>query len=331
MVGIPRGLLFYRFYWLWKTFLEELGVEVRVSPPTNKAIIRRGLTYGVEEICFPVKVFLGHVMAIQDEVDFLFLPRMVSFHRREYTCPKILGLPDLVRNLFGISSERIITGEVNMRDTGIWGWRQGFLEMGRRFTRQEGKIMRALKRAEEAHKRYREKLKTGILPEHLIDRREEVVPKEKKVLLLGHTYLISDSYINMNIVQKIHTLGYGVVTQDMVDEQRVRKYLSLLQKPSFWTISNEIMGTALLYLKERDPRLKGYIHLVSFECGPDSLVGEVIERWIKRESETLPYLRLEIDEHTGEAGLLTRLEAFVDMMEWRDAHLESNLSSSLAP
>ncbi|MGC8777608.1 MAG: acyl-CoA dehydratase activase-related protein, partial [Candidatus Caldatribacteriaceae bacterium] len=45
-VGIPRGLLFYRFYSLWKTFLEELGLEVVISPPTNKLVVQRGLTYG---------------------------------------------------------------------------------------------------------------------------------------------------------------------------------------------------------------------------------------------------------------------------------------------
>lgn len=56
-VGIPRGLLFYRFYAYWTTFLKELGADLVISPPTNKLIIQRGLTYGVDEICFPVKVF----------------------------------------------------------------------------------------------------------------------------------------------------------------------------------------------------------------------------------------------------------------------------------
>lgn len=328
-VGIPRGLLFYRFYNLWKTFLEELGLEVVISPPTNKLVIQRGLTYGVEEICFPVKVFLGHVLSLKDRVDFLFVPRMVSFYKGEYNCPKILGLPDLVRNLFGVPPEQLIDGEVNMREAGIRGWRKGFLELGRRWEKNERKILRALEKAEDAHRLYRKELKRGVFPENFIDQKPLHTPKGKKVLLLGHTYLTSDSYINMNIVQKINALGYGVITQDMVEEQKIRNYLKLVRKPSFWTISNEIIGTALAYLKEKDPSVKGYIHMVSFECGPDSLVGELVERWIKREKDTLPYLRLEIDEHTGEAGLVTRLEAFVDMMEWRHARRESYLSSPL--
>ncbi len=327
-VGIPRGLLFYRFYALWKTFLEELGAEVVVSPPTNKVIIQQGLTYAVEEICFPAKVFLGHVLYLKDRVDLLFIPRLVSFHKKEYNCPKILSLPDLVRNLFGVEEERIIGDEINMREEGIRGWRRGFLNIGKHFTTKESKIMKALEQAEKAHRDYQNNLKKGMLPENLIDHKAPLLPREKKIVLLGHTYLLSDSYINMNITKKVNDLNYSVITPDMVEETKKRYYLSTISKPSFWTISNEIIGTALYYLKEKKPEVRGFIHLVSFECGPDSLVGELIERLLKREERSLPYLRLEIDEHTGEAGLITRLEAFVDMMEWRYSHLESHVSSS---
>ncbi|MFY9302953.1 MAG: acyl-CoA dehydratase activase-related protein [Atribacterales bacterium] len=325
-VGIPRGLLFYRFYALWKTFLEELGAEVVISPPTNKGIIQKGLTYAVEEICFPAKVFLGHVLYLKDRVDLIFIPRIVSFHRREYNCPKILALPDLARNLFNIPEERIIGDEINMREEGMRGWRRGFLNIGKHFTTKESKIMKALNLAEKAHKDYQANLKKGMLPEDLIDHKNPLPLREKKIVLLGHTYLLSDSYINMNITEKVNDLNYSVITPDMVDEEKKRYYLSTIPKPSFWTISNEIIGSTLYHLKERKPEVRGFIHLVSFECGPDSLVGELIERLLKREKESLPYLRLEIDEHTGEAGLVTRLEAFVDMMEWRYKSLESYVS-----
>lgn len=329
-IGIPRGLLFYRFFVLWKTFLEELGAEIVVSPPTNKAVIQHGLIYGVEEICFPVKVFLGHTYALLEKVDALFIPRMVSFHRGEYSCPKILGLPDLVRNLFRMEKERLIDDEVNMRDRGVRGWWEGFLAIGRRFTTSERKIAQALKRAEDNYRAYRERLREGLLPENLIDHRPALPQREKKVVLLGHSYLLADSYINMNIIQKIHDFGYSVITPDMVPEHKVRKALKILPKASFWTISNEIVGTAFSFLERQDPSVRGFVHLVSFECGPDSLVGEVVERYVKREKRSFPYLRLEIDEHTGEAGLVTRLEAFVDMMEWRNVHHEGYVSTPSA-
>ena len=297
-----------------------------ISPPTNQLIVQRGLTYGVEEICFPVKVFLGHCHYLKDKVDVLFVPRMVSFCKGEYNCPKILGLPDLVRNLFTIPQERIIDDEINMRDRGIIGWRQGFMGIGHHFTSNDRKIVNALQAAESAHADYRNKLKEGYFPENLIDQRPDFPSQSEKVLLLGHSYLINDGHINMDILHKISSMGYSIMTTDMMEEKKIRAALNSIPKPSFWTISNEVMGGALYSIREREPALKGFIHLVSFECGPDSLVGELIERWLKREIRSIPYLRLEIDEHTGEAGLITRLEAFVDMMKWRTKALESNLS-----
>ena len=62
------------FLCLLDNFLKELGADLVISPPTNKLIIQRGLTYGVDEICFPVKVFLGHCHYLKDKVDSLLCP-----------------------------------------------------------------------------------------------------------------------------------------------------------------------------------------------------------------------------------------------------------------
>ncbi|HSV31025.1 MAG TPA: acyl-CoA dehydratase activase-related protein [Atribacteraceae bacterium] len=327
-IGIPRGLLFYRFYALWKTFLEELGQEVLVSPPTSKPIIQQGLTHAVEEVCFPAKVYLGHCHFLKDQVDMILIPRVVSFHRGEYNCPKILGLPDLTRSLFGIAPERMIDDEINMRERGIVGWRKGFFSIGQRFVTSERKIAKALEKAETAHRAYRDSLRQGILPETVIDGQPPLPDHAEKVLLLGHAYLASDSYINMNLIHRISGLGFSIITPDMLDQEGLRRHLPGRTKPSFWTMSNEILASALYVLREKPSAIKGFVHLMSFECGPDSLVGELVGRWLKRDKHFLPYLKLEIDEHTGEAGMLTRLEAFVDMMKWRHGSLESHLSAS---
>ena len=60
-IGIPRAFLYYRYHTLWETFLEELGVDFIVSPPTNKAILNAGSICAIDEACLPMKIFLGHV------------------------------------------------------------------------------------------------------------------------------------------------------------------------------------------------------------------------------------------------------------------------------
>ena len=68
--------------------------------------------------------------------------------------------------------------------------------------------------------------------------------------------------------------------------------------------------TAGHYLKYN--KIDGIVTLNAFGCGPDSLMIERITR--KAKDSGKPILSLTIDEHTGEAGFITRLEAFIDML-----------------
>lgn len=84
----------------------------------------------------------------------------------------------------------------------------------------------------------------------------------------------------------------------------------MVERPPYWELAREIVGSALHFLRGH---AEGVIHLVSFECGPDSLIQSLIE-FENRNLLSIPYVPLVLDEHTGEAGLVTRLEAFVDMV-----------------
>ena len=98
-IGIPRALLYYWYGPAWQAFLSAAGLEPVVSPPTNKAIMTAGLKAAVDEICLPVKVFIGHCLELQKNCDAILVPRLTSVARKEYTCPKFMGLPDMVRRL----------------------------------------------------------------------------------------------------------------------------------------------------------------------------------------------------------------------------------------
>ena len=56
------------------------------------------------------------------------------------------------------------------------------------------------------------------------------------------------------------------------------------------------------------------IQLTSFNCGCDSISMEFYREILK--GKGIPYMTLVMDEHTGQAGLDTRLEAFVDSIGW---------------
>ena len=105
----------------------------------------------------------------------------------------------------------------------------------------------------------------------------------------------------------------------MVKKRDIEKQLKKLHKPLFWTLSKKAVGSAFYFLEKK---IDGIIHLTSFECGEDSMIGEII----RQESNKYPsvaYTEFVFDEHTGEAGIDTRTEAFLDMIIRRKRY-ESN-------
>jgi len=96
-VGIPRALLYYQYYPMWKTFLEALGASVVVSDPTTKDTLAVGSKRVVAETCLPVKVYCGHVLQLVGRVDYVLTPAVRSLEPKVLNCSKFLGLPDLVR------------------------------------------------------------------------------------------------------------------------------------------------------------------------------------------------------------------------------------------
>ena len=116
-VGIPQALHFYRYFPFWKKILEELDVEIVLSPPTNKKIVEVGVQHGFGELCIPMKVYYGHVMYLIDnnpELDYIFVPRYISEVKEAYFCPKFLSLPDVIKIIPNVP--KLLVFEVNIKE-----------------------------------------------------------------------------------------------------------------------------------------------------------------------------------------------------------------------
>ena len=99
-IGIPRGLLYYRDYILWKTFFEGIGCTLILSPPTNKGIIDKGGNISIDESCLPAKIYLGHVKELSQKCDYILVPRICNYGKGNRVCMKFNGIYDVVNNLF---------------------------------------------------------------------------------------------------------------------------------------------------------------------------------------------------------------------------------------
>ena len=138
------------------------------------------------------------------------------------------------------------------------------------------------------------------------------------IALVGHPYNLYDTFINMDIVKKLNKLGVGVVTQEYVKEEQIRLEVNTLFKRPFWTFASNSYGFATSISKNKE--IDGAIYISSFACGIDSVVIELIKESIN----DFPFLVLKVDEHTGEGGVDTRIEAFIDMLE-RKNNNEDNI------
>jgi predicted nucleotide-binding protein (sugar kinase/HSP70/actin superfamily) len=324
-VGIPRALFYYQYYPLWKTFFEELGAEIVLSDYTTKSIMDEGSKTCVDEACLPIKVFHGHVMNIKDKVDYLFIPRFTSVSKNEYVCPKFGGLPDMIRHTIkGLPP--IIDKEVNLRKSGKNAIKAVY-EVGGFFTKNQNKIKRAYRKALESYREFREKIKEGVLPCDILDKKLRTVKKydgrKLKIAVVGHGYNLYDGYANMNLLDKLIDKGAAIITVDMVDGETIKKHVQVLPKRLFWNFGRRAVGSSLHFLERED--IDGIIYLMAFGCGVDSFISDLVERRIRRNRD-IPFIILTLDEHSGEAGMDTRLEAFVDMIRWRYRN-EDNVSA----
>lgn len=310
-VGIPRAMLYYDYFPLWEGFFRGLGADVTVSPPTTARILERGVRAAVNEACLPVKIAFGHVQELDGAADVLFVPRMVSVGRGTYTCPKLLGLPDMIRHGLDLRTPVVDTC-VNLRRGRIHFYRT-LLDLGRRFSAGPARVWAAYRQGLAAWHRYQARLRAGEIPEAGPFPEEGDGTGELVLGVLGHPYNIYDRVASLNLLDRLRELGARVITAEMLPARTVDLAAAELPKPLFWSGGRRTVGTAFHLAGGVD----GLVHLVSFGCGPDSMVGELLERGIRRRGK-VPFLLLTVDEHTAEAGLVTRLEAFVDLVRRRN-------------
>lgn len=301
-IGVPKSLLYYRYYPFIETFLEGLGAEIITSKDTNKEILNNGVKYCVDEACLPVKIFHGHVMDIKDKCDILFLPRIMQLELNEYICPKFCGLPEMVINSIPDLPEVLKEPIYAFSKSHLKSWA---FATGKKITKNPLKIQRAFDKAINSQSSFVSGIKDSNYPIN--------------IALVGHSYNIYDTFINMNLVKKLHNLNIGVITEERIDQSIINKQTSSLFKRPFWTFARQSFGFST-YLVENS-RIDGIVYVSSFACGIDSIVLELIEEKIGE----FPLLILKIDEETGEAGFDTRIEAFSDMLERRCKKYENNI------
>ena len=143
---------------------------------------------------------------------------------------------------------------------------------------------------------------------------KHVATGDLRIGIAGHPYNVSDPYVNLNLIKKLRDWGADVATEEMIPHATLEREANRLPKRLFWSYEREVVGAAFHWMQTKS--VDGIIYILSFACGQDSLIQVLLEIEAKKQ-HGIPLMSLVIDEHSGEAGMITRVEAFIDMLRWR--------------
>ncbi len=301
-VGIPRSLFFHTESTLVRAYLGALGIETVLSPPTDRRIMDRGVALAVDETCLPMKIHLGHVDALRGKVDAVLVPRYAVLSSRQgEMCVKMWAALDITRNVF--PDLEVLTYDVDHS----YGDREtvALLGLARQLGASPLRAWSALAAARKAAKAQR----ADLVERQARELRE--APDVPLVLVAGHTYILDDELMGAPVIRLLRGQEVAVMRSDRIGDVRALRKHALEFSPGLkWSYNREQLGAVAAMRGAVD----GILVLLSFPCGPDSLVAELVQRKI----DGVPICVIVLDELTATGGLQTRVESFCDIVKMRD-------------
>lgn len=295
-VGIPKGLLYYEYAFMWEEFFKELDIDYIVSPDTDKAIYQAGVNRAMHESCLPLKVFLGHVEYLIGKCDCILIPRIGTFGYYDRMCTRYQSTIDLVQNTFRDRNIEILPFNVDYSEKE--NEMKSFVQMGKKLGKRRGKSMIAYGKVKYLNNYVNEEKERKI---------ESQLKSDKiKIFLVGHKYNTYDDYSGAIIADYFKKAGAELIVATDMDGKKADFYAKELTDTMPWTFNRELLGAIMRY---RDA-IDGIVLVSSFNCGPDSMANEMI----LRKFNEIPILNLVIDGQEGVGGIETRLESFLDII-----------------
>ncbi|MCX7823418.1 MAG: acyl-CoA dehydratase activase [Syntrophobacterales bacterium] len=315
VIGLPLGLHFWEWAVFWIPILKQLGFSVVLSPKTDHAITRAGIESVTAEICFPVKVFHGHVKWVAERSDMIFLPTVINMpalHEREvsFFCPLVQSSRYVSVQALSIERSRLIDPTVYLKE----GYERVAHVLAKSLPSSlripQDTVQKAVLSSWKRYWKFRDDLKT--MGESIIDKSLE---ESKPVWIIsGRPYNLYDGRLNLQLGQHLAKRGIRALTIDMLDlaTEDISDFPRM-----YWGFGSRIIRAAKKIA--RTPHLYG-LHITNFSCGPDSF----IEHFYRHVLQNKPALILEFDEHTAVAGILTRVEAYQNVVK----NIERGLTTS---
>ena len=304
-IGMQRSLYTIQTGVLWAHFFDYLGFRLVLTPPTNNRISGLGIEAMTAETCYPVKVSHGHVKELAGKTRYMFLPTIINISTPSkseigFYCPFVQSNQYMTRMALDLDRDRILSPVMHLRyDSSTLGLELAE-QLSTRLGRTGSEIKKALSYALERQNRFvNEMYNKG---KEIIDTHD---PESPLVVVTGRPYNLYDERLNLRLGQNLAKIGVTALPMDFIDATSI----NLSDFPNmYWGRGAQILRTAK-FIKARDNYFG--LQLTNFSCGADSFI-EHFYRFIMGDK---PYLILELDEHSAVAGVMTRLEAYKNVID----------------
>ncbi len=313
-IGIPRALYFYDQYPFWRAYFSAIGVQVVLSEATHSRIIKAGREDTIAEPCFPIIAAFGHMSSLlKKEIDYIFVPNVINseteFPETEsWLCPWGQTLPLVFKNTHHSHPmiDKILSPVVRFRD-GQKYVEKNLLPLAKQLGINKHKHGRAVEYAYSVQAEFKSKI--AHQGKRVLKRL--LSQKQQAIVLLGRPYNIYDGGISLNVAQKLYQLyGINVVPMDFLPLQHID--ISDIHPNMFWNYGKRILQAARFISRHNHLHA---IYFTNFKCGPDSYIRHFV-----REAIGQAYLTLQFDDHSNDAGIMTRCEAYLQSKILSQSH-----------
>ncbi|MFZ5427008.1 MAG: BadF/BadG/BcrA/BcrD ATPase family protein [Thermodesulfobacteriota bacterium] len=305
LVGLSRSYLVNTYFPLFAGFFTALGFDVLLPDrPDPEGVNRLGAS-----LCYPAELAHCFMSALAGKrPDAVFLPHLrgvpsAGGQETSCTCVLLQGEPFYLAAAFPelrALGDRFLTPSLDF-SRGFGGAEKAFIAMARSLGADSRTARKAFRSAAASQEQcLRDISRMGMeAMERLGDGEAGLC-----VALFGRSYNAFAAEANKAVPEKLATRGAMAVPCDMLPLERQGKD----DFGMYWGQGRTIIAAAR-YAAPR-PGLYG-AYVTNFSCGPDSfLLG-----YFRDEMGAKPSLTLEMDSHTADAGLETRLEAFLDIAD----------------
>lgn len=308
-IGLNRSFLVNTYYPLYAHFFSAIGY----APVLPDQVDQTGIDLRNAPFCYPTELahgFFYNLITAGKHVDYIFLPHFKSLpalngERNAQVCPLVQSEAFYLQSTFRPHLEKLKTHGTRIL-TPLLDLSGGLDNARTPLLKTAVQMGVPRKEAEKAFSKACQIMQACLQEMKNIGRQAmaelESDPSRIGVILFARPYNGFVQEAHMGIPHKFASRGIMVLPFDFLDfsDQPAKRYM-------YWGMGQQILMAARKVMPH--PQLFG-TYITNFSCGPDSFLVGYFRDLMGRK----PSLTLELDSHTADAGLETRIEAFLDIV-----------------